>query len=96
LASERELSGCAILIIGPLDRKKVARILAAASDMRVMTFGQTEGFLEAGGAVQITGDRGALQFAVNLKAAKNAGVKLDARLLEMAKRVLPDNDVAGG
>lgn len=96
LRNERELTGCAVLVIGPLDPKKVERILTAATDTQVMTFGQTDGFLEAGGAVQITRKQGAFQFAVNLKATNKARVKLDARLLEMAKRILQGADAAGG
>lgn len=96
LRNERELTGCAVLVIGLLDPKKVARILTAATETQVMTFGQTDGFLEAGGAVQITRKQGAFQFAVNLKATNKARVKLDARLLEMAKRILRDADAAGG
>jgi hypothetical protein len=96
LASEQELPGCAVLIVGLLDPKKVVWILNVAGEAQVMTFGQTNGFLEAGGGVLITEDRGAFQFAVNLKAMKNTKAKLDARLLEMAKRILQDGDVAGG
>lgn len=96
LRNERELTACTVLVIGRLDPKKVARILTAATGTQLMTFGQTDGFLEAGGAVQITQKQGALQFAVNLKATNRARVKLDARLLEMAKRILQDADTAGG
>jgi YfiR/HmsC-like len=96
LRSERELPGCSVLVIGRLDSQQVARILVAAAGTQVMTFGQTDGFLEAGGAVQFTRKQNALQFSVNLKATNKARVKLDARLLDMAKRVLQDADTAGG
>ena len=96
LSNERELIGCGVLVIGPLDPKRVARILTAAGATQVMTFGQSDGFLEAGGAVQIIGRQGGFQFAVNLRATNKVRVKLDARLLEMAKRILQDANGAGG
>ena len=96
LGNERELTGCGVLVIGPLEPKRVARILTAAAGTQVMTFGQSDGFLEAGGAVQIIGRQGGFQFAVNLRATNKVRVKLDARLLEMAKRILQDANGAGG
>jgi hypothetical protein len=61
----------------------------------VLTVGDDEGFLEAGGILELIRTGNTLQFAVNLPAAKNAGLKFDARLLSLAQRVLTEKEAAG-
>lgn len=95
-ASEKDWKGCQIVLFGNLAEKKVPRLLAIASDAKVLTIGQTQGFLEAGGAIQLAPENGGFRFEVNLEAARNAGVKLDSRLLRLAKRVLNGGELAGG
>ena len=94
--TEKEWKGCRALVTGALDERKIARLLASISRTDVLTLGETRGFLEAGGAVQLIQDRNGFQFEVNLEAARNAGVALDARLLSLARRVVNRPEIAGG
>jgi hypothetical protein len=92
----QELKGCQALPFGGSDRKQVLKVLEAVKDNGVLTFGQTSEFLEEGGVVQLIWDDGTLRFGFNLAAARKAGVRLDARVLTLAKRVLPNIVAAGG
>jgi hypothetical protein len=92
----QDLKGCQAVVFGGLDKKQVLKAMEILKDNSVLTFGQTSEFLEAGGVVQLIWDDGTLRFGFNLAAARKAGVRLDARVLTLAKRVLPDIVAAGG
>jgi uncharacterized protein DUF4154 len=93
---EEEVKGCQVLYIGSADKRRIARLLGAAKGTKVLTIGEAEGFLEAGGIVQLGYEEGVVQFQVNLAAARSEGLKIDARLLGMAKRVVKSSDSHGG
>jgi hypothetical protein len=61
----------------------------------MLTVGDDPGFLEAGGILEFTATGNTMQFAVNLPAAKRAGLKIDARLLSLARRVLTEYGTTG-
>jgi hypothetical protein len=93
---EQQLKGCQALVIASYEKKHIARDLEAIEGAGVLTFGQSNQFLEEGGAVQLIQDGTGMHFAVNLAATRKAGVKLDARLLLLAKRILREDAPAGG
>jgi len=86
--TERDFKGCEALMVDDLGQTEIAKMLRAVRNSKVLTFGQTEGFLEAGGVVQLSKDERGFQFVINLEAARNTGITLDARLLRLAKRVV--------
>jgi hypothetical protein len=96
IKKEEQLKGCQALVIASYDKKHVTRYLEAIKDAGVLTFGQSKEFLEEGGAVQLIQEGEEMHFAVNLAATRKAGVKLDARLLTLAKRVVREETPAGG
>jgi len=61
----------------------------------MLTVGDDAGFLEAGGILEFAYAGNTIQFAVNLAAAKRAGLKIDARLLALAQRVLTEKESTG-
>jgi hypothetical protein len=52
-----------------------------------LTVGETPGFLHAGGIINLVEVRGRIRFEVNVAAADEAGLTLDARLLRLALNV---------
>jgi YfiR/HmsC-like len=86
---------CQVLFVSEADTKQRAKILESVKGTHVLTVGDDEGFLEAGGILELIRTGNTLQFAVNLPAAKNAGLKFDARLLSLAQRVLTEKEAAG-
>jgi hypothetical protein len=93
---ENDLKGCHALFVGGLGEKHIAKVLESVRGANVLTLGETEGFLEAGGVVQLSYEDSFIRLGVNLAAARNAGLKMDARLLGLAKRVVKSGEMPGG
>jgi hypothetical protein len=92
---EEGLKNCQLLFIGSPEPKLRARLLESVKDTQMLTVGDDPGFLEAGGILELTATGNTMQFAVNLTAAKRAGLKIDARLLSLAQRVLTEKGTTG-
>jgi YfiR/HmsC-like len=83
-----DFRGCDAVIFAQAAQKRVANALQDMEGSDVLTLGETEGFLKAGGIVQLSQGENGWRFEVNLDAAQKAKLKLDARLLQMAKSVV--------
>jgi hypothetical protein len=86
--AESEMRACDLIFITQTNGMSIAKILAPLQRLTILTVGESEGFLEAGGIFELKYDRNTLQIKVNLTAANNAQLKLDSRLLTLAKRVV--------
>ena len=87
LLAEPDLRSCdAVYFAGALKGASGSR-LAKLQGAKVLTLGEEKGFLDAGGMVEISCKGDTVQFEVNLDAVRSGGLKIDARLLEMAKSV---------
>lgn len=83
-----DLRGCEAVIFARVDQRRVENALQEMEGNDVLTVGETEGFLKAGGVIQLSHQENGWGFEVNLDAARKARLKLDARLLQMAKSVV--------
>jgi hypothetical protein len=83
-----ELRACQILFVSHSEAARYGQVLAAVANQQVLTVGETSDFLKAGGAVCFSFEKEVLQFEVNLAAASGAGLKMNSRLLTLAKRVV--------
>jgi hypothetical protein len=79
---------CHILFIGSSQQGQIRRILEALGELNVLTVGETKGFVEAGGIINFVLQDDRVQFEVNRKAAKQAGLSVSSRLLAVAKVVV--------
>jgi len=93
---EQELDGCEVIFFSRSEAKRYAKILEGLKGKSVLTVGESEGFLEAGGMVELSFENHRLQMEVNLVAARSANLKVDARLLALAKRVVTEHSAPGG
>ncbi len=84
----RELSACQILFVSHSEQKRYNQALDAVSGRMVLTVGETPEFLRAGGILSFSGQQGTIQFDVNLEAANKAHLKINSRLLALARRVV--------
>jgi hypothetical protein len=91
----QELDGCEMVFFGDSEVKHYAEILELLKGKSVLTVGEGEDFLEAGGMVALNFKNDKLQMEVNLGVARKANLKLDARLLAMAKRVIKEQSTSG-
>ena len=93
---EQELDGCEVIFFSRSEAKHYGKILEALKGKSVLTVGESEDFLEAGGMVEFSFENHRLQMEVNLVAAHSANLKVDARLLALAKRVVTEHSAPGG
>jgi hypothetical protein len=93
---EQELDGCEVIFFSRSEAKRYGKILEGLKGKSVLTIGESEDFLEAGGMVELSFENDRLKMEVNLVAARNANLKVDARLLAMAKRVVTEHIAPGG
>lgn len=79
------LKDCQILFIARSEREHFREILAALeASSNVLTVGDTERFLEAGGIINFKLVEGKVRFEVNLKAAERTQIKMSSKILRLA------------
>ena len=91
-----QMQGCQVLYVGAVSRKKLVGALESVRGASVLTVSDQSGFLDCGGVVQLSLMDDGVQFEVNLVTARNAGLRIDARLLAVAKRVVTGGELPGG
>lgn len=84
----QELRACQIVFVSGSEEGQYAKVLQAVAGGQVLTVGETNKFLGAGGAVYLAFEEDELQFEVNLKAVNDAELKMNYRMLKMARRVV--------
>lgn len=94
--TDQELRSCQIAFISRSELKRYAKVLQALEGAWVLTVGETDDFLTAGGAISFSSGPEALQFEVNLTATEAAHLKISSRLLALARRVMSRTEAAKG
>ena len=74
---------CHMLFIGTVDAAAQGPI---AAERGVLTIGEAPGFVERGGMINLVEVRGRIHFQINHKAAKQAGLVVSSRLLDLAMK----------
>jgi len=93
---DQDLRSCQIAFISRSELKRYAKLLQALEGAWVLTVGETDDFLMAGGAISLSSGPEALQFEVNLAATEAAHLKISSRLLALARRVMSRTEAAKG
>jgi hypothetical protein len=75
------------LIFVPAAAEARAGALLSEPDSRAVTVGESLRFLEIGGAVNLVLESGRVRFNVNLRPVEQRGVRISARLLQLASHV---------
>ncbi len=75
---------CASVFVGGRDKKLIERILKGTAGGPVLTVGEDERFLAAGGMVGLVLQDDKVQIEVNLDTARQAGLEISSRLLRIA------------
>jgi hypothetical protein len=91
---DQELRNCHIAFVSRSESKRYAKVLQTLEGADVLTVGETEGFLGAGGAISFLSEHETLQFEVNLIAAETAHLKISSRLLALARHVVTRTEAA--
>ncbi len=83
-----EIDSCDLLYVSEdAGRSVLTAALKAAKAKRVLCVGDAADFIEMGGSVRLFKDRGKVTFEVSLPAIQQAGLKMDARVLNLAARI---------
>jgi len=82
------LGKCQVVFVSASCRAQSKKILKLIGDRSILTFGETDGFLESGGIINFVAEKKKIRFEVNLDAARRARLKIDSQLLRLAKRVV--------
>ncbi len=80
-------SVCQILFLGKEENVLAPELLAALNNTPILTVGEADGFLDAGGMICFLVKENKLRFAVNLEAAESAHLKIGSRLLMLAENL---------
>ncbi len=96
IAEPEESRQCRILFISSSEDSRLREILLALDGAPVLTVSDVPHFVERGGMIQFTLDRGKVRFEINLAVSSSAGLVLSSDLLKLAKRVTGNHAQAGG
>lgn len=81
------LSLCHMVFIPATEKGHVNKIVRDLKGSSTLTVGETEGFAELGGIINLTVEGNKVRFEVNRIAAQRAGLKISSKLLSLAKIV---------
>ena len=88
IQTDEQGRSCQILFINSAQNWQVEHILKVLKGSSVLTVGETTGFVEQGGIVNFVIQDDQVHFQVNHKAATQSRLRMSARLLSVAKRVI--------
>lgn len=88
LRETSDIRSCHILFVSSHEKKKyLTRILASLRNRSVLSVGESEDFLRAGGIVNLTIKDNKVRFQVNIHAARQANLAISSKLLKLAEIV---------
>jgi hypothetical protein len=87
LKSDDTLSVCHMVFVPVTEKNHAATIVSNLKGSSTLTVGETEGFAEQGGMINLTVEENKVHFEVNPLAAERAGLKISSKLLSIAKIV---------
>jgi len=84
-----EIPGCNLLFISKSEKKALSKILSLTRERQILTIGDTKNFGERGVLINfyIVGNK--IRFEINESEARNSGLFISYRLLNLAKIVNP-------
>lgn len=82
-----EVRHCQIVFISASEKHRLPEILIALQGANALVVGDTDGFADTGGTVQLMLEQNHIRFAINTNAADSAGLRISSKLLALAKVV---------
>lgn len=81
-------SECHVIFISKSREKEIQKIFEVLTSKNILTVSDINDFTTKGGGISLDIVNGKVQFNVNLQATNKAGLKVSAKLLELAKSVI--------
>jgi hypothetical protein len=76
---------CNVLFISSSERKRMREVVTSLGTSSVLTVGDMDSFAESGGMINLVTERNRVRFEINVDAAEHARLKIDSRLLNLAR-----------
>jgi len=87
--SAEQAKDAQIVFIGQSERHRTTEILQNLKGLPLLTVGETEGFLQTGGMVNLRIEDESVQLDIDQASAEKAGLKISSKLLQIANRPKP-------
>lgn len=79
-------TNCHILFISNSEKKRLPEILATLRGNSVLTVGETDDFIEAGGMINFVPEGNKIRFQINDETARRAKLQISSKLMSLALR----------
>ncbi|MSR83819.1 MAG: YfiR family protein [Candidatus Latescibacteria bacterium] len=76
---------CQILYLSHSSGPDLARTIALLDNRSILTVGDTEGFIQAGGMIHLLVNKQNIFFEINAAAAQRAGLRISSQLLKLTQ-----------
>jgi len=86
---EANASGCKLIYIGGEDTAATASLLSRIADQPILTVGEGEAFVKAGGMIAFILENNRVRFLINNNRARSVKIRISSQLLNIAKVVIP-------
>ena len=83
-----DLEKCQILYLSAPDRARMIKLLELVQGLPVVTVSSMEGFVDMGGMIGFSEQQGRLKFSINNRVARAGGIRISAKLMRVAVRVV--------
>jgi hypothetical protein len=90
-----ELADCHVLFVSQTERGRLPEILAALRQLPVLTVGDADGFVGAGGMIELVLRESRVRFEIDQTAAERVGLAISSKLLDLAERVVTHGRTRG-
>lgn len=83
LTDPEELEGCHVAFVSASERAREPQLLRRLEGRAVLVIGETEGFAERGGTINLIRIADKIRFEINQRAAEKNGLKISSQLLQL-------------
>lgn len=90
------LKECHVLFICGSEKDHLKDVVEIVKDSCILTVGEMDGLLKAGGIIKFSMHKKKVRFEINLTAAKRAKLEIRSQLLRLAKKVVKPSQNKGG
>jgi len=87
LGPEDAVDTCQILVLTARSNRAAGELLKQASTRPILTIGDSEGFLDAGGIIRLKVVDRRVRFDVDVAHARRAGLRISSQLLNLARSI---------
>jgi hypothetical protein len=87
IADLKQHPKCHVVFVSSTETRRMKAVLAEFRGRSVLTVGESEDFLAAGGIVNLKLHDGRVRFDISVKAAEAAGLRISSKLLRLAENI---------